>query len=129
MSSSRIVCTASIDGAGVEILERVASVNVASGMDEQTLMRHLLNTVGIVCRGEGVVTRNMIEGCPTLRVIGRPGAGYDSVDVSAATEYGIPIVFAPVGGFAVAESVVALLLGLVKQILGKVDAHHPLTRK
>ena len=43
-------------------------------------------------------------------------AGYDTVDVAAATARKIPVVYAPVSGFAVAEGALALLLTLVKRI-------------
>ena len=33
--------------------------------------------------------------CPQLKVIGRPGIGYDSVDVTQATKLGIPVVVTP----------------------------------
>ena len=76
----------------------------------------LENTVGIVCRGEGVITARMIEAATDLRVIGRSGAGYDTVDLEAASARKIPLVYAPIGGFAVAEGTVGLLLSLVKRL-------------
>ena len=36
-----------------------------------------------------------IENSPNLKVIGRTGVGYDSVDVKKATELGIPVVITP----------------------------------
>ena len=38
------------------------------------------------------VNRQVMEAAPNLKVIGRTGVGYDSVDVEAATELGIPVV-------------------------------------
>ena len=91
-------------------------METAPAPDEETLMGLLENTVGIVCRGEGVVTARMIGAAPDLRVIGRPGAGYDTVDLEAAGARKIPLVYAPIGGFAVAEGTVGLLLCLVKRL-------------
>src|SRR5262249_54783057 len=48
--------------------------------------------------------------------IARPGAGYDSIDLAVANARRIPLVFAPLGGFAVAEGALALLLALVKKV-------------
>jgi D-3-phosphoglycerate dehydrogenase len=73
--------------------------------------------VGIVCRGEGRVTARLIEAAPALRVIGRPGAGFDAVDVAKATARGIPVIYAPVGSFAVAEGALALLFALIKKVV------------
>jgi D-3-phosphoglycerate dehydrogenase len=116
MTATRIVATAPIDQVAIDILQEVAPVETSPAPDEESMMRHLDNTIGIVCRGEGVVTARMIEACPALRVIGRSGVGYDSVDVAAATARRIPLVYAPVGGFAVAEGALAMLLTLVKKV-------------
>lgn len=52
-----------------------------------------------------------------LRAIARTGAGYDNLDVEAATARGIPIVYAPeVGSQPVAEGTVALLLAAAKRL-------------
>jgi len=116
MTKTRIVTTAPIDAVAIDILETVAPLETSPGSDEESMMKLLDGTIGIVCRGEGKVTERMIEACPELRVIGRSGVGYDSVDVAAATARKIPLVYAPVGGFAVAEGALALLLTLVKMI-------------
>ena len=116
MASDRIVLTAPINPSAVALLATVAQVEVAAAPDEATMMTLLDDTIGIVARGEGVVTRALIEACPALRVIGRSGAGYDTVDIAAASERRIPVVRAPVGGFAVAEGALAMLLTLVKKL-------------
>jgi D-3-phosphoglycerate dehydrogenase len=52
-----------------------------------------------------------------LEVIGRPGAGVDSVDIAAATLAGIPVVYTPEGPTeSVVEHVLCLMLMLAKQI-------------
>jgi D-3-phosphoglycerate dehydrogenase len=52
-----------------------------------------------------------------LRVIARTGAGYDNLDVAAATRMGVPIVYAPgVGSRPVAEGAVALMLAAAKRL-------------
>jgi D-3-phosphoglycerate dehydrogenase len=52
-----------------------------------------------------------------LRAIARTGAGYDNLDVAAATRRGIPIVYAPgVGSQPVAEGTVALMLAAAKRL-------------
>ena len=112
----RIVATAPIDATAIEILKQVAPVEIAPSTNEETMLGLLKGTIALVVRGEGRVTGGMIEACPTLRVIGRTGAGFDSIDVAAATARKIPVINAPVSGFAVAEAALALLLALVKKI-------------
>ncbi len=112
--SKRFVTTAPIGEPAISILGKLAPLETALAPDEVTMMTMLEDTIGIVCRGEGGASRELIEAATSLKVIGRCGAGYDSVDVAAATDSGIPLVFAPVSGFAVAEGALALLLSLVK---------------
>ena len=116
MPGKRIVATAPIDQIAIDILEEVALVQISPSTDEETMMGLLEGTVGIVVRGEGKATARMIDAAEDLAVLGRPGVGYDSVDVEAATARKIPLVYAPIGGFAVAEGALALLLTLVKKI-------------
>lgn len=55
---------------------------------------------------------------PALKVIGRTGIGYDSVDVEAATRLGIPVVITPgANNRSVAEHVVTLMLALSKNLV------------
>ena len=50
--------------------------------------------------------------------IGRPGIGYDSVDVTQATKLGIPVVVTPgANGRSVAEHTVAMMLSLSKNLV------------
>jgi D-3-phosphoglycerate dehydrogenase / 2-oxoglutarate reductase len=117
MTNGRILSTAPIDRLPIEILEQVARVEVSPGTDEETLLGQLDRTIAIVARGvEAKISARIIESAPHLRVIGRPGAGYDTVDINAATRRKIPVVYAPVSGFAVAEGALALLLAMVKKI-------------
>ncbi|HXW15400.1 MAG TPA: hydroxyacid dehydrogenase [Terriglobia bacterium] len=63
------------------------------------------------------VTAGTLSAAPKLKVIGRHGVGVDNVDLHAATEKGIPVVFTPsaltmVG--AVAEHTVQLMFALAR---------------
>ena len=59
----------------------------------------------------------LIEEATLLRAIARTGAGYDNLDVAAATRRGIPIVYAPdVGSRPIAEGTLALMLAAAKRL-------------
>jgi D-3-phosphoglycerate dehydrogenase / 2-oxoglutarate reductase len=117
MTNERILSTAPLDRLPIQILEQVAPVEISPATDEGTLLERLDRTIAIVARGvEAKISARIIESAPTLRVIGRPGAGYDTVDIAAATLRRIPVIYAPVSSFAVAEGALALLLALVKKI-------------
>ena len=116
MGNKRIVATAPIEKIAIDILEQIVPVEISPNMDEETLLGMVEDTIAFVSRGMGAVTGRMIAGATELKVIGRPGAGIDTVDMAAATERKIPVVYAPVSGFAVAEGALAILMALVKRI-------------
>ena len=63
----------------------------------------------------GKIDGAAIDQCPRLRVITRPGVGYDNVDVESATRRGIPVVLCPsANARAVAEHTVSLLFACSK---------------
>lgn len=63
----------------------------------------------------GKIDRELIENAPNLKVIARPGVGYDTIDVKAATEYGIPVVITPgANSISVAEHTIGLIFTLAK---------------
>ena len=114
-SGKRILTTGAIGPEAIDVLQTVAPVESAA--DEESLASSLGDVIGIVSRGMEIrISAEVIQAAPGLRVIGRPGAGYDTVDVEAATARRIPLVYAPVGGFAVAEGALAILLSIVKRL-------------
>src|SRR5439155_23133112 len=63
------------------------------------------------------VTEALLDAAPRLRVIGRAGAGVDTIDVAAATARGIVVVNAPGGNaVAAAEHTLALMFALARRI-------------
>jgi D-3-phosphoglycerate dehydrogenase len=63
----------------------------------------------------GQVTREVIAGVPTLRIIAKHGVGVDGIDLAAASTRGIPVVIA--GGAnaqSVAEQALALLMSVAR---------------
>ena len=63
------------------------------------------------------VSSKALHAAGKLRVIGRTGVGFDSIDVSAATARGIPVILTPGGSSrSVAEHTVAMLYALSKNL-------------
>lgn len=61
---------------------------------------------------------NVIDHSPQLKVIGRTGVGFDTVDVKRATERGIPVVITPgANNRSVAEHTLALIFALSKDLI------------
>jgi len=101
---------------GLELLRPHADIKVVAG-DRAALERHLGQADALLVRSETRVSREMLDAAPRLRVIGRAGAGVDTIDVDAATARGILVVNAPGGNaVAAAEHTLALMFALARRI-------------
>jgi D-3-phosphoglycerate dehydrogenase len=93
-----------------------ASIDTLPGkVTEACLIEALAKpTQAIVMRGNPPITRAVLDAAaPHLRVIAKPGAGVDSVDLAVATEHGIPFMTAGHGNApAVAEITLGFMLAL-----------------
>ena len=75
----------------------------------------------ILMRNNPPIGRRVFEAAPGLRVIAKHGAGYDSLDVAAATAAGVPVLIAAgANAYSVAEHTVALIFALGRDI-GRLD--------
>jgi D-3-phosphoglycerate dehydrogenase len=101
---------------GLELLRRHADIEVVAG-DRGALERRLGVADALLVRSETRVTKEMLDAAPRLRVIGRAGAGVDTIDVDAATARGILVVNAPGGNaVAAAEHTLALMFALARRV-------------
>jgi D-3-phosphoglycerate dehydrogenase / 2-oxoglutarate reductase len=105
----RIVATAQVPRVAREAFAPLGEIHVNGG--------------GRIGRAELLIVRgtplgaDAIARAPCLRAIARTGAGYDNLDVDAATRAGIPIVYAPaVGSRPIAEGTIALILAAAKRL-------------
>jgi len=68
----------------------------------------------------GPMDRQLLEACRAVRLIVVYGAGYDAVDMAAATEMGIPVANVPDSVTdATAELTVTLMLALLRRVCGQ----------
>lgn len=106
---------------GMALLEGKAEIVITNDGDSDRILDSLIDADAYILR-IGKIDRKAIERCEKLKVITHPGVGYDSVDVQAATERGIPVVLCPAANArAVAEHTVALLLACAKNIVESVN--------
>ena len=90
--------------------------------DPQILALALADVDAILVRSATQVTAESLERATKLKVIGRAGAGVDTIDVDAATARGIAVMNAPDGNtLAAAEHAISLLFALARHI-PKADA-------
>lgn len=114
---SKIVMTQALCAAGYEPLAKEGPIYVANNGNPSDYPEQMRDAECIVVR-IGHMTRAEIEAAPALRVIGRSGIGYDSIDVATATERGIPVVIAPhCNADSVAEHTLALMFALASNLV------------
>lgn len=100
-----------------ELLSKNVEVIEIYDDDRRKIEEALKEVDGVICSAALKMREHQISIAENLKVIGRPGVGYDSVDVEASSKYGIPLVYTPDGPTeSVAEHVIALMLMCTKSI-------------
>jgi D-3-phosphoglycerate dehydrogenase len=114
----RVLVTDGLAAVGVDALRKHGlGVDEAASLGEAELVARLPEYEGLIVRSATRVTRRAVEAGRRLEVIGRAGAGVDSIDVEAATERGVVVMNTPGGNTtAVAEHTLALLLALARRV-------------
>ncbi len=113
----RVLLYESMHPKGTEILQRKCQLVYANSLTETDLIRQAADVDAIIIRANGAITRAIIESAPRLKVIGRHGVGLDSIDLQAARDHNIRVVYTPTANTeSVAEHFVGLALTLAKKI-------------
>ena len=100
---------------GLDTLRASGELRMASSLEPSVLHREIADADALLIRTAGTIDAALMDAAPRLRVIGRHGVGYDQVDVPAATERGIQVVYTPGANTeAVAEHALAMMIGLSK---------------
>jgi D-3-phosphoglycerate dehydrogenase / 2-oxoglutarate reductase len=108
----RIVATAEVPPVAHEAFARLGEIEVAAAGDGYAIAAAEV----LIVRGTRV-DAPLLARAGRLRAIARTGAGYDNVDVEAATRLGVPIVYAPgIGSRPIAEGTLALILAAAKRL-------------
>ncbi|HEU5320748.1 MAG TPA: NAD(P)-dependent oxidoreductase, partial [Methylomirabilota bacterium] len=113
----RVLVADALQAASEALRKEGLEVDVAARLTEAELVARLPEYEGLVVRSATRVTRAAIEAGARLEVIGRAGAGVDTIDVEAATERGVAVLNTPGGNTtAVAEHAFALLLAVARHV-------------
>ena len=103
-------------GLPAEALSRISLAYVARAKHTPDVVERMAHDADAVMVTSAMVTAEVMDRLPRLRAIGRPGIGYDVVDVEAATARGIAVFSAP--GFCareVADHTLMLALALARK--------------
>ena len=115
----KILANDGISKNGVEELEaagfEVSTVTVAQEQLENYINSE--NIVALLVRSATTVRKDLIDACPSLKIIGRGGVGMDNIDVKYAREKGLHVINTPAASSAsVAELVFAHLFSGVRYL-------------
>ena len=116
----KYVMTEAVVQEGMALLDQEDTVYVAHDANPANYTEEMKDADALIVRAAPakIVNRQVMEAAPNLKVIGRTGVGYDSVDVEAATELGIPVVITPgANNRAVAEHSLTMMLALSKNLV------------
>jgi D-3-phosphoglycerate dehydrogenase len=113
----KILANDGISANGVEELE-AAGFEVSTVTVAQEQLENYINNEGIVAllvRSATKVRKDLIDACPSLKIIGRGGVGMDNIDVEYAREKGLHVINTPAASSeSVAELVFAHLFSGVR---------------
>lgn len=102
----------------MERLAEAGNVRSASACNESALMGEVGGAEALIVRTYSQVTAAVIEAGANLKVIARAGVGLENIDLAAARDRGILVVYTPqAGSDSVAEHTVGLMLALERRLL------------
>lgn len=111
-----VVLSEPIHEDGHALLQSEVRVVVCRDTSEGAMLEAAAEAQGILFLLRPDCTERLMAACAKLRVVGRHGAGLDTVDVPAATRLGIAVVHAPgANSQSVAEHAMMLMLSCAKQ--------------
>ena len=120
-NSKKILISEDVTGAGIDRLKAKYQVHYDPDLWKRVpeLEGVIPGYAALIIRNQTKVNAGLLAKAMGLWVIGRAGAGYDNIDVAAATQEGVVVAFSPEeNAVSVAEHVFALLLSLARKIPG-----------
>ncbi|QOD62404.1 D-2-hydroxyacid dehydrogenase [Polaribacter haliotis] len=113
----KILANDGISQSGIDALEKggfeVITTKVAQNQLENYINEH--NIDAILVRSATQVRQELIDSCPSLKLIGRGGVGMDNIDVEYAQDQGLHVINTPAASSSsVAELVFAHLFGMAR---------------
>ncbi|AQX05999.1 3-phosphoglycerate dehydrogenase [Elizabethkingia meningoseptica] len=104
----KILANDGLSGSGIEKLTKYGFQVITDKVPQEELIEYI-NTNGVdvlLVRSATKVRKDIIDSCPSLKIIGRGGVGMDNIDVEYAREKGLKVINTPA---ASSESVAELV--------------------
>ncbi|WP_422080343.1 D-2-hydroxyacid dehydrogenase [Ulvibacterium sp.] len=115
----KILANDGIAQSGIQALESEGFEVLTTTVAQEQLIPYINEheIIGLLVRSATKVRKDLIDACPSLRLIGRGGVGMDNIDVAYAKEKGLHVINTPAASSeSVAELVFAHLFGGVRYL-------------
>lgn len=113
----KILANDGISQSGIDAMEKAGFEVILTKVAQDQLIPYInKNNIDVlVVRSATQVRKDLIDACPSLKIIGRGGVGMDNIDVDYAREKGLNVINTPAASSrSVAELVFAHLFGTVR---------------
>ena len=113
----KVLANDGISKSGIEALEKAGFEVSTTTVSQDQLIDHINknNITVLLVRSATTVRKDLIDSCPSLKIIGRGGVGMDNIDVDYARSKGLHVINTPAASSqSVAELVFAHLYGGVR---------------
>ena len=113
----KILANDGISQSGVDALEASGFEVITTNVAQEQLVNYINNNdiVALLVRSATKVRTDIIDNCPSLKIIGRGGVGMDNIDVEYAREKGLHVINTPAASsHSVAELVFAHFYGMAR---------------
>ena len=116
---TKILANDGISQLGIDTLEQAGYEVITQKVAQEQLINEIneKNISALLVRSATKVRKDIIDACPSLKLIGRGGVGMDNIDVDYAKNKGLEVINTPAASSeSVAELVFAHLFNLVRYI-------------
>ena len=113
----KILANDGVSPSGISALEAAGFTVETTNVAQEQLIDYINNNdiAVLLVRSATTARKDLIDACPTLKIIGRGGVGMDNIDVDYARDKGVHVINTPAASSAsVAELVFAHLYGGVR---------------
>lgn len=114
----KVLLNDGLEKEGLKLFQEAGIETDTKKRDLTTLVAEIGQFDALVVRSASKVTREVLEAGAKgkLKIVGRAGVGFDNIDATAASEFGIVVKIAPYGSTnAVAELTIGLMLGISRK--------------
>jgi D-3-phosphoglycerate dehydrogenase len=121
MDKMKVLANDGISNEGKKALEIAGFTVITDKVNQEDLIQYVTthHVEIILVRSATTVRKEVIDACPSIRLVGRGGVGMDNIDVAYAREKGITVINTPA---ASSQSVAELVMGYL--FTGARSLHH-----